>query len=125
MTSTADIDREVEAIVREIQVLWDRFTWGDLPYHTVGILKRYVFDGAPPGAFGYAVLTNDLMRSFAHADDANSEAMPEICRAIYNGLPAACHGTPAKVQHWINIGGARGHARELIAARKPADDTEL
>ena len=72
-----------------------------VPDHTVEGFIAYVFDGIPPGDFLWAVLTNDLIGAFGRADGSNINAMKEIVDFVYNFLPVACYGTPAKVHDWL------------------------
>ena len=66
-------------------------------------LDRYVTEGIPTGGFLEAVLCNDLMESFGHADMYNRSTLFEICDYIYNELPALCHGSPEKVRAWLKL----------------------
>jgi len=73
-----------------------------LPDYTKDIIDAYVADGFPPGDFVTAVLANDLMEAFGHADDNNRAAMFDICCYVYNSIPGACHGSYEKVGAWID-----------------------
>jgi hypothetical protein len=64
-------------------------------------LDLYVKEGIPTGGFLEAVLCNDLMEAFGHADMFNRETLYDICRYVYNELPSACHGSPEKVREWL------------------------
>lgn len=63
-------------------------------------LARYV-QGCPTGDFLQAVLGNDLRGACERADDINQSLLFDIVYYIYNELPAACWGSPAKVQAWL------------------------
>ena len=64
-------------------------------------LDLFVTKGIPTGGFLEAVISNDLMESFGHADMENRFALFDICRYVWNELPAACHGSPEKVSLWL------------------------
>ena len=71
---------------------------------TLDALKRYVNDHIPTGDFLRAVLSNNLIESFAHADDENARAMHEITKYIYNMMPSRCWDSPEKVEAWLEDG---------------------
>lgn len=64
-------------------------------------LDRYVNDRIPTGDFLRAVLENNLMEALGRADLGNRITIFEICQYIYNELPSPCHGSPEKVQAWL------------------------
>lgn len=70
-------------------------------------LVRYVTHGYRPGHFLRAVLENNLMDAMARADFDSRLALHGICVFIYNDLPAKAHGSPARVDQWIALGGLR------------------
>lgn len=65
-------------------------------------LKRYVENRIEPGGFLRSVLENDLFRAMGSADHINRHRLWEICRYIYNELPANCWGSPEIVNNWLN-----------------------
>jgi len=68
---------------------------------TLDALNRYVVGHVPTGDFLLAVLSNNLVESFAHADDENLAAMHEIVNHIYLEIPSRCWGSPEKVEAWL------------------------
>jgi hypothetical protein len=74
---------------------------------TLDALNRYVVGHVPTGDFLRAVLSNNLIESFAHADDENARAMHEITKYIYNMMPSKCWGSPEKVKAWLDDGEKR------------------
>ena len=66
-------------------------------------LDRFVTHGIPTGGFLEAVLENNLMESFGRADNDNRYALFDICRYVYNELPASCHGSSEKVAAWLKM----------------------
>lgn len=73
-----------------------------VPQHTLEALDMYVKERIPTGDFLYAVLTNNLMEAFGRADELNREALYDICVYVYNEIPGICHGSPEKVESWLN-----------------------
>jgi hypothetical protein len=81
----------------------------NIPERTIASIQRYVNDHIETGGFLYAVLTNDLMESFARADGENQRAMFEIVKYIYNEIPKICHGSKEIVDEWLSKrGGSNG-----------------
>jgi hypothetical protein len=64
-------------------------------------LDRYAQHGVETGGFLRAVLSNDLKEACLRADEENQEALYQIVKYIWNHLPAACWGSPAKVEAWL------------------------
>jgi len=64
-------------------------------------IDRYVQHKIPTGGFLQAVLENNLMESFARADEENARDMLNICQYVYCHTPMACHGSPEKVKAWL------------------------
>jgi len=80
-------------------------------------LDLYAKDGIPTGDFLRAVLENNLMESFGRADRTNRHCMFAILSYVYNHIPLACHGSPEKVDAWIEKKG-----KEREEKRKAAND---
>lgn len=66
-------------------------------------LDQWAASGVPTGDFLRAVLSNNLFEAVCRADDDNIKVIVEICRYIYNELPAGCHGSPEKVKAWAEM----------------------
>lgn len=79
-----------------------------LPEHIRGGIKRYIEEKIPPGGFLTAVLSNDLVRSFASADHVNRHMMFDIVKWLYNEAPKNCWGSPERVKAWLNGGESNG-----------------
>lgn len=60
------------------------------------------------GSFLRALLTNDLMGTFAHADETNRHAVDQWVTFLYNDAPSECYGTLAKLEAWHERGGLQG-----------------
>ena len=80
-----------------------------LPEHIRGGMKRYIEQGIIPGDFLQTVICNDLMNSFAKADDINREHMFHIVHFMYNQAPYQCYGSRTKMHKWNKKGGLNAH----------------
>lgn len=72
-----------------------------LPEDVLHTLKLYVFHRLPPGQCVTAILSNDLQKAVAHADDEIMKNMRRIAQFVYNDLPSPCWGSPEKVKAWL------------------------
>lgn len=86
--------------------------YSTLPEHMRQGAEDYIERGYKPGSFLYAVLTNDLVEAFGHADDSNLAAMHTWAKWLYNEAPRTCWGSPERVAEW------------LAALAQPDPDTE-
>ena len=74
-----------------------------IPEGVLSELYNYVQTRRPTGDFLYAVLTNDLLSAFAHADQDSVAGMPGLIRFIYWEVePGYCWGSPEKVKAWLS-----------------------
>lgn len=64
-------------------------------------VRRYVEQHEPVGGFLLAVLANNLVEAFAHADSINSARMYDWANWLYNDAPRACWGSHEIVTAWI------------------------
>ena len=75
-----------------------------IPEHMHEAVLWWIEKGEPHpellGSFMRAVLTNDLMGSFAHADLFNRLRMYDWTVFLYNFAPAPCHGSEANLLAW-------------------------
>ena len=71
---------------------------------TLESLQRYADNHIETGGFLRAVLENDLMEAVGRADEINQQDLFDICGYVYNDMPAICHGSPEKVQAWLDAG---------------------
>ena len=62
------------------------------------------------GSFLRAVLTNDLMGAFGHADEENAASMRAWVMFLYNDAPQPCFGSIEKLQAWHERGGLQGRS---------------
>lgn len=64
-------------------------------------LGRYVDQGVPTGDFLNAVLENNLKMAYWLADPNSRAAIPHLIQWLHWEAPPQCHGSPEKVQAWI------------------------
>ena len=83
-----------------------------IPESTIWTINEYVRYGVPPGHFGHAILSNDLVESFGKADERNRAAMFEICMFLYQEVPALFRGSMKEVDDWLN------HCHQLRVAER-------
>ena len=72
-----------------------------VPAHIHDALIGYVVDHAHVGGFLQAVLSNNLFRSFAEADDENLAHLFDILKWVFNEAPGNCWGSPDTVRAWL------------------------
>lgn len=74
-----------------------------LPSHMSQSIIDYFEHGLPPGSFLTAVLSNDLVGAFAHADHVNREHIGAYVAWLYNYPPGRPNGwgSPEAVKAWI------------------------
>lgn len=77
-----------------------------VPEHMRYAIVQWIEHAEPrPAAMGQflrALLSNDLMGAFGHADYQNGRAMREWATYLYNFAPSPCFGSPEKVQAWYD-----------------------
>jgi hypothetical protein len=75
-----------------------------LPEHMREAVAWWIGQGEPHpsqlGGFLRAVLTNDLMGAFAHADFENRHAMYQWSVFLWNDAPSGCHGSEDNLLAW-------------------------
>jgi len=64
-------------------------------------INRFVLKGCPPEDFIYAILSNDLSKSFATAGSDNIQRIFATVCYVHNYIPANCHGSSLAVEAWI------------------------
>ncbi len=72
-----------------------------IPRHMWHAVEQYLFDRVPCGSFFMALVANDLMDAFGHADERNADAMYQWANLLYNEFPAPAWGSPEKVKKWL------------------------
>ena len=77
-----------------------RFREFYIPERMMGGIRRYIDHGIIPGDFLQAVITNDLRRACAAADDENLKNLAAFIAYFYNEAPSACWGSPEKMKRW-------------------------
>lgn len=88
----------------------DKIDYSVLPEHMRDAAQEYVEHGGDPGwhEFLYELLTNDLYGVFQYGDSINIANLQVWMTWVYNDIPHACWGTPAKVKAWCEKGGLLG-----------------
>lgn len=94
------------------------YTYRDqfIPQAVAEELDRWTQDGALPGPFLQAVLSNDLRMSFGRADERSRAALHCIVVYLYNEAPGGSWGSPACLTEWPRIRAER--AASTIATPK-------
>lgn len=72
-----------------------------IPDHMHYSIILYVDKRIEPGSFLCAVLSNNLARAVACADDINIHCLPNYVRFLTNEVPAKCWGNYLAVQDWL------------------------
>jgi len=85
-----------------------RADWSLIPGHMRSGVELYVMRGIPPGSFLTALLENDFLGAMGRADSTNAANMKGWAQFIYNHMPSESHGSPSKVDAWIERGGIVG-----------------
>jgi hypothetical protein len=74
-----------------------------IPENVKESFDRYVRDRCPTGGFLQAVLENNLVESFARADDYNRENLFDIVQYLYSVMPRYCWGSPDAGRNWLEM----------------------
>lgn len=80
---------------------WFTGQYSLIPERMQAGLKRYVIDRKQPGAFLTAIITNDLRRAFADADEENVKLVGLYVRWFVNVPPGICWGDAARMAAWL------------------------
>ena len=64
-------------------------------------IKRYVEHGIRPGDFLTALFSNDLTRTFSHADEKNYPLVGEWVRWMYNEMPSNMVGSQEIMEAYL------------------------
>ena len=67
----------------------------------VPAIKRYVENRIEPGHFLTALFSNDLMRTFARADETNGSLIREWVVWMWNDMPPNMVGSKEYVKAWL------------------------
>lgn len=66
-------------------------------------LQRYIDQRVETGSFLRAVLSNDLTDAVRRADPDSFAALPLLLDWLRDNAPAACWGSPGRVQSWLRV----------------------
>ena len=95
-----------------------------IPPHMHAGIRRYVVDRRPGGNFLTALLENNLKEAVVRADPQNLAAIADWARLLYNFVPSACQGSPAKVHAWLE-GGPTARLHRALGHIPLEDDDEI
>ena len=86
------------------------FDWNGkiIPGYMIDPLARYIEEGQGVGDFLGAVLSNDLLKTYTHADESNKKVIEAYVGYLYNYAPAGCYGSGIQFLAWIAVGGLKG-----------------
>ena len=73
-----------------------------LPEHCREGMKRYIEHGIIPGDFLQAVICNNLVETFAIADDTNIKRLCDYAFFLYWDAPSPCWGSKKKMSEWAD-----------------------
>lgn len=93
-----------------------------LPEHMQEGMRRYIEQGAAPGSFLTAILSNNFVEAAVIADTVNQGRLFSYAEFLYHQAPINSWGNPRIVGAWIAKGGINGiQAR----ANKRGDGNEI
>lgn len=75
----------------------------DIPTVTRGHLYEYLEHGTAPGAFLYAVLTNNLAEAALKADSVNRHLLSEYILWLFDNAPENSWGSEEAVKRWQGV----------------------
>lgn len=73
-----------------------------IPEHMHEGITAYILTGRQPGNFLTALLSNDLRKAVAYADESNEAALVQWVKFLYNEAPLRCWGSPSAVVAWMD-----------------------
>jgi hypothetical protein len=82
--------------------------WSLVPGRLRQGLNAHIGRGEIVGSFLTAVLENDLLNAACRADDTNRARLRDLMVFLHMDAPAACWGSPEKVESWRAKGGLAG-----------------
>lgn len=63
-------------------------------------IENYLEHGVMPGGFLTALLSNELMESFARADENNIRAMSQWVMFVFSEIPMNARGSLEQMESW-------------------------
>jgi hypothetical protein len=80
-----------------------------VPSNIADALRSYALDGIRPGSFTSACIANHFVDAACRAGPLITAAhLMAIAKTLYNDMPSASWGSPAKLEAWVKAGGAAG-----------------
>tara|TARA_R100000963_G_C4638773_1_gene102537 strand:+ start:195 stop:524 length:330 start_codon:yes stop_codon:yes gene_type:complete len=68
-----------------------------IPERMKGGIRRYVYDGIPPGGFLFAVMSGNLVDAWLYADTDNRVILHHYAHLVYDFIPSKMMGSKEKV----------------------------
>ncbi len=87
---------------------------GEVERRVAVVLQRYIERGISPGDFWIALLSNDLIGTYGHADAENLRDLAQILVCVTNTLPVGAWGSKAQVSNWMAAGGKLQYAESEV-----------
>ncbi len=78
---------------------------GEVERRVQAALKPFIDRGEHPGDFWYSVLSNNLIGTYAHADEQNFKDLTQIIVYVTNSIPLGAWGSEDAVKNWMSRGG--------------------
>jgi hypothetical protein len=95
-------------------------SWEKIPKYMRPSVWQWLHFGTVPGNFLVGVLTSDLGKAVAYADDDNIVLLRAWWQFFYNYCPSGCFGSMAKVQTWAKHEGLSGRKAHYDAIQREA-----
>lgn len=90
-----------------------------IPPHMHDAVREYILNRHQPGDFLTAIMSNDFLEAASRADEKNQRALWGWACFLHNYVPAACCGSTAKVNDWLNPPTEEDEVEENVG---PTDD---
>jgi len=71
-----------------------------IPERMKGGIRRYVYEGIPPGGFLQAVMEGNLIDAWLFADTDNRLLLHHYASLAYNFIPSSAIGSKENVKKW-------------------------
>lgn len=68
-----------------------------IPERMKGSIRRYVYEGIPPGGFLFAVMSGNLVDAWLYADTTNRVILHHYAHLVYDFIPSKMMGSKQKV----------------------------
>jgi hypothetical protein len=72
-----------------------------IPERMKGGIRRYVYDGIPPGGFLMAIMEGNLVNAWILADTENRVILHHYAHLVYDFMPSFMMGSKEKVVDYL------------------------